>query len=138
MKMRLAQYETFPVSVALDIDVETFRIEGQGIQRLDKGRLELDIQESGEEYYCQGNLIATVAIECARCLKPYKQEIDEKINFIACSVVEREKNKDVEDSEEYVFFQNSEMDVDLTETICEAVLLGLPMKPVCIEDCPGL
>ena len=56
---------------------------------------------------------------CARCGKPFRFTVAEPLSFsvdVGASAVE----------------------VDLTPEIREAVLLALPLNPLCRDDCPGL
>lgn len=69
---------------------------------------------------------------CARCLKELKKE----------AVIRYEKNVAVENTledeeqDDYVLIRHGKLDVD--ETLAEQILLELPSKHLCSEDCKGI
>lgn len=99
----------------------------------------LTIQQSGEEYYVQGTLETVVQVECARCLTPIALDIRGSLEFIVTTPEVREQQAaEAVDAEEYVFMEGGTRSVNLDELVREAILLELPMKPVCSESCQGL
>ena len=97
------------------------------------------VQKSGEEFYCQGTVSAEVQVECARCLVPYGYEADGTTDFIATTASLREQYRaEAVDDEEYVIFDPNELRADITDLVRETLLLELPMKPLCRDDCKGL
>lgn len=86
-----------------------------------------------------GSLKGEVSLQCSRCLEVfyYKLERDFKIDLcekrhqIASEEAEL-KREDLEKS----FYEGD--NVNLIDEIREQIVLSLPMKPVCKEDCLGL
>ncbi len=68
MILDLRQFESFPSEIVLNGDSGSFNLDYQGLKSLKSIEVELRIQESGEEYFCQGNVKALVDVECSRCL----------------------------------------------------------------------
>lgn len=102
------------------------------------------VTNTGKGYLVEGQLRAEVALECSRCLKPMRWPLE-------ASLCERFYSEDeggiplqaADDSEE----QEDDVDevhrfhgdqIDLTEVVREQVLVSIPMKPVCAEDCKGI
>ncbi|MBN1212101.1 MAG: DUF177 domain-containing protein [candidate division Zixibacteria bacterium] len=109
------------------------------MKKITRVLLDLTIQKSGDEYYCQGKLSGTAILECWRCLEAYPAELTEKADFIICSADRlTSRDKDVIDDEDYVYFRGDDRRVDLSVIVNQAFLLSLPMKPLCSEGCRGL
>lgn len=139
MILDLREFEDFPVRTTLcasDGEIEPF---GRGVTSVEEVRLELTLQESGDEYFCQGTVLGSYHIECARCLKPFDQQVSQPTSFII-----RNKNADARrqsgiiDDEDYVCFQGNDLRVDVVEPVRQALVLSVAMKPLCSEDCRGL
>ena len=79
-------------------------------------------------------LTVTVPYEtvCDRCLVPLKQVLDLEFN----KTVALEDTLENEDNDDYVIIRNRMLDLD--EALQEAVVLSLPSKHLCSEDCKGL
>jgi uncharacterized protein len=135
MILELKKFDNFPVHVEL---IDTFskqNVEMDGISSIDKTMLELDIQKSGEEYFCQGQLTASVTVECSRCLKPLNQNIENETDFIISAP--KTPGDSIIDDEDHVYFDH-ELRADLWEIVRQTVILAVSMKPLCSEDCRGL
>lgn len=71
--------------------------------------------------------------ECARCLAPVTQ----KVSFNFDSIVKVDENADVIlDADAVVIDSSNQLDVD--ELVCGLILMNLPMKALCSEDCKGI
>lgn len=134
MILELKQFDIFPVHINLFDTKSRSDVDMEGINSIDKTMLELDIQKSGEEYFCQGNLEAEVTLECARCLEPFKEKLINSTDFIATPPGQK---IDQTDDEDRVFF-DADLRADLWEIVRQTVILGLSMKPLCQDDCLGL
>ena len=137
--LHLQQFETFPARTVLQ--GEPFEIEGEfeTVLKVKDTGLDLNIQKSGEEYFCQGSLKALVQMECARCLGSFEREVANQTDFIICDRDSFEaRAKEAIDDEDYAFFQGSDLSVDLSDIVRQTVILAISMKPLCSEDCRGL
>ena len=135
MILELKKFESFPVHIVLNEDTTCEITEVDSISSLDKTMLELDIQKSADEYYCQGALTADVTLECARCLKHFKETLMNGTDFIA-GPAKPESQKEIDD-EDHVYYDH-ELRADLWEIIRQTVILAVSLKPLCSEDCRGL
>ncbi|MGH8014878.1 MAG: YceD family protein [Candidatus Zixiibacteriota bacterium] len=133
--MELKQFETFPVHVVLNDNTQHQNIDMVGIDSIDKTMLELDIQKSGEEYYCQAQLKADVTLQCARCLKHFKHKLANETDFIASS--SNPVGEKLVDDEDRVYYDN-DLSADLWEIVRQTVILAVSMKPLCSDNCRGL
>ncbi len=138
MILDLSQFETFPARLSLEADPNKVEIDYEGVERLISARMDLTIQKSGEEFFCQCDANASVKLVCARCLKEFDRELDSSTNFIVCSKQWHDECRGEEDNEEYVFFQGSDLQADVSDMMRQAVIMSISLKPLCSEDCKGL
>ena len=95
-----------------------------------RGRLTVDNLES--RMVVLGTLAATAAAVCDRCLEDFVCEFEAGIEI----VVLRDTATD-EVSDPWVIHQRRG-EVDLTESLRQAALLGMPQKMLCAAECRGL
>ena len=87
----------------------------------------------------KGRLCTEVEVTCSRCLSlfscPLSVDIEEEY-FPTTDVVSGTSLSLPE--EPGCFIIDEHHILDLTEAICQYVMLAIPMKPLCREDCAGL
>jgi uncharacterized protein len=99
----------------------------------ERGDLELDVQLEGvtEGVLVTATVTAPLAGECARCLDPFTSTMQvwfqELFGYQASS--------DGEDEDEYLLDGDL---LDLEPALRDALVLELPLSPLCAEDCQGL
>ncbi|QGG48108.1 YceD family protein [Heliorestis convoluta] len=123
---------------------------GQGLEALDLGKdfrvlgpLEVEgtVQRVEEGYRFQGQLKALIQAACHRCLQKVDLPLEVPLDGIFSSQLLEQRNMedDVEDESEIpTYLVNSEGELDLHDLVADALLLALPMKVLCQEDCQGL
>lgn len=92
---------------------------------------------NGDDLVFTGNVTGNVSGHCSRCLESYPFTLSSDFSFIL--VPRQETAEEVELSEEDMnlsFYDGDE--VDLAPLIREQMILALPTKPLCSEDCKGL
>jgi len=105
----------------------------------------IEFTNTGRLIVATGNLAGTVELECGRCLKCFPMrlcaEIQEHHKFhrpLAPMAAEVEEVEDVEElSEETPELWEGNL-FDLGELIRQSLLIGIPFRPLCDEDCKGL
>ena len=137
MILDLRGIEDFPASVSLTAGPESFSPFAEGVTAITQISVDLTIQQTGEEFFCQARVVGQVVMECARCLKEFPLEIVGGTNFIVTDDQKRVAGKVDEDSEEYVQM-TSDQTAELGDMVRQELLLAMPMKPVCDEKCKGL
>jgi uncharacterized protein len=137
MILDLREFEEFPAQALVHAGPGEIDSNDDRVVQIEKVTAELAVQKTAQEFFCQGRVKARLELECARCLASYPVEISEDIDFIVCSetlVAER----DIVDDEDYVYFKGNDLTVDIVEPVRQAMVLGLPLKPLCGESCKGL
>ena len=84
---------------------------------------------SGENVSIEATVTATVTSRCARCL----EEVIQPIKAEMCA--EFAHQPDPEDPDQYCFEAST---LELTDAIRDALVLELPIRFLCKEDCKGL
>ncbi len=95
----------------------------------------LVITNTGDGLLVTGDLTLPAKLRCSRCLKPFGVEleamVEEKIPVEPSNWEEEEF-----DWEAQPVLDGTEL--DLTSLVKETLLVSIPMKTVCREDCPGI
>ncbi|MFB9473401.1 YceD family protein [Nonomuraea salmonea] len=113
---------TLPAPVDLGVDMI-------GVPKDAEVELDLRLEAVMEGVLVSGTAQAPLAGECARCLDPVSSEIQvdlQELFFYSD-----------EDASEEDSLLDGEL-LDLEPTFRDAVVLALPLSPVCREDCAGL
>ncbi|MDF3302585.1 YceD family protein [Streptomyces tropicalis] len=118
----------------------------QGVVGVPEGapvELELRLESVMEGVLVTGTARAQAEGECVRCLEPVGLELDADFQemFSYPDADERgrvtaEPDADAEEDEDRLLLEDGLF--DLEPVLRDAVVLALPMQPVCREDCPGL
>lgn len=118
----------------------------QGVIGVPEGapvELELRLESVMEGVLVTGTARASAEGECVRCLEPLELELEadfqELFSYPAADDRGRviaEPGDDDEDDEDRFFLEDGLF--DLEPLLRDAVVLALPMQPVCREDCAGL
>jgi uncharacterized protein len=100
--------------------------------------VDLVFYRSGREILLHGSLRGPVEGHCSRCLETYSFAVDKKFDLVLVpGPTERDKKKELNQEEMGIsFYQGAE--INLAPLIQEQVLLALPIRPLCNEQCLGL
>jgi len=87
----------------------------------------------------EGTLHTEVEITCSRCLSLYNCPLSFKFNeeYFPTVDVETGASLDVPDDPACFTIDKNHV-LDLSEAVRQYALIGIPMKPLCREDCAGL
>ncbi|MGO0122167.1 YceD family protein [Desulfothermobacter acidiphilus] len=100
---------------------------GQKLPLLVPVELDLTLTNARTYLLAVGEVLTVVELNCSRCLKPFpytlKTRWEEKWRLLP----EGEKDQELSGEE-----------LDLAPCVLESLVLALPMKPLCREDCAGL
>lgn len=124
----------------MKIDVSAIRFDVGAVQQVDKAvkmndlvlrdrtvelpeplHLVLTVTNMEDNYLVMGKMSLRARVECARCLEPFMFPME--MEFF------EEFSKDEMENENLL---------DLTDSIYEHILLDLPIKTLCSEECKGL
>jgi uncharacterized protein len=103
-------------------------------------QLDLRFEAVTEGVLVTGSATAPVAGECARCLTPLASTVTASFTELYLYQHDRhDKHErfDEGDEQEEALYLDGDL-LDLEPVLRDAVVLALPMSPLCREDCPGL
>jgi uncharacterized protein len=88
----------------------------------------------------EGLVSASARVECSRCLAQYDTELRSLFTiFYSKASVGLHQDEEVELGERELVSATYEGDeIDLSSEVTEHLLMELPLKPLCREDCQGL
>ncbi len=114
----------------------------QDIDRNDFILRKVDVQckitKASSAIYIQGGISVRLGIGCSRCLEDANILVEGDFSYTLVPV-KPEKEEDVElQAEELEISYYSGDLIDLTPIICEQIILQIPIKPLCSEECKGL
>jgi uncharacterized protein len=98
------------------------------------------VQRQGLDVFVQGEVRATLWFECSRCLEGFQHTVEATIRqMLRPSGEARVEAREIELHPEDLEYGNYDGEDILLESIVEEhLLLSLPMRPLCREDCKGL
>ncbi len=95
--------------------------------------LELRLESVMEGVLVSGTAGATALGECVRCLDPIEELVDVDVQELFAYP----ESSSAEADEDEVLRLDGDL-LDLEPVVRDAVVLALPLQPVCSPDCPGL
>jgi uncharacterized protein len=146
VKIRADIITTKPVEVRVDEPVESFpvllQMQNDG-ECTFIGRVmgEITVEREFDHLKATGRVQVPVELACSRCLATYRAQIDSpfRIIFRKESTRQGEVGEETELSDEDLIAATYSGDeIDLTHEIEEQVAMGVPLKPLCHEECKGL
>ncbi len=100
---------------------------------------EAKIRKVGRSILIKGSVMATLRLQCVRCLKEYVYPITSPFEVILQPAREIDFPEEMDLSRDDLaldFFEGGEL--QLSEIACEQVFLEIPIQPLCQETCRGL
>ncbi|MDI6907315.1 MAG: DUF177 domain-containing protein [Thermoanaerobacterales bacterium] len=95
----------------------------------DPVRVDLQVTYLGGVYWLEGTVDGEAVLRCGRCLGKFRHPF-------RAALVEKYRQGTAKDADEETLPDGERLVLD--ERLREAVLLALPMRPLCREDCRGL
>jgi uncharacterized protein len=131
-----------------ELDIEApFRV-GVPLIAVPEGEIiELDVrcESVTEGILVTAEIYAVAEGECIRCLDPVEQTIDRKIQELyryeatddkGRKAKKAQEDEDDLDEDEVLFVEGEQVNLEIP--ILDAIILSLPLNPLCDEDCLGL
>jgi uncharacterized protein len=93
----------------------------------------------------QGKVTGSMELECARCLREYEQpfrtsfaeEFHQTVDVRNGAGVTPARAQTGVDDDDIAFEINDAHEMDMTELLRQWILLEVPMRPDCGDECPG-
>ena len=110
---------------------DSLRVELAGVPAGADVDLSVQLEAVSEGVLVTGTATAPVVGECARCLEPLTSSVE--ASFQELYHYEPSPSEDEEDE----LLLDGDL-LDLEPVLRDAVVLALPLSPLCTDDCPGL
>lgn len=99
--------------------------------------LELDLEAVVEGILVRGTIGADLQLPCSRCLVPQDVHVDSDVAELFVDPAKREDDGEDEDDPGYELIDGRTA-IDLSVMVRDALLIDLPVRVLCREDCQGL
>ena len=135
MKIIVSEIEDEGLRIAFDEPIES----NSFLRPAGAVKAELALNRIDKELNIRGNISVTVTLQCSRCLAEFNKAIDLDVDLTYLPVEEMSREEIHEiarDESEIGYYRDDE--IDISDVIKEQLLLNLPMKPLCIDECKGL
>jgi len=139
MKLDLSHVPESGLEVNAELDAREVDMAGADAELAGNLQLHGHVLKAGEEMILEGTLCGAFRLTCSRCLKGFVQPFDFEVwaTYIQAPQSQpkaRGANTFHEDNR--IAFLGDE--IDLISGIREDLMLNVPLKPLCNEDCRGL
>ncbi len=103
----------------------------------EKTPVSVHFHRAGLDLFFSGHIASRPRGQCARCLEQYEFPLDTDFSVVLAPRNEAER-EGVEDHDDVNlgFYEGEE--VDLSPLVREQIILALPTRPLCRDDCRGL
>ncbi len=96
------------------------------------------VVNEGTKVAITGSIQANMQLQCARCLTGFPAETAVSFDLaVGWGKAGAQLQEDEDEIDENTIFVEGSV-LDMSELILQEILLEVPMKPLCREDCPGL
>jgi uncharacterized protein len=115
----------------------------EGLQQISMEDLpqgELFIEKLGKNVLVRGHCAAKAALTCSRCLKRYQSPMEASFRHtlrpLESDIQKGRESELLAEDLEYGYYQGDV--IQLGQLVEEYLLLTMPMKPLCSDDCRGI
>ena len=131
--------EDWSQTLKLEENSEVLGLCAEGASFEEPVKVDLSLSKIGTQLICRGEVRTSIRLECSRCLSVYDQPIISNLDFVIDfgeSPLPIYRDKSEEDN--YFIADPSSGFFQIDDLVRETILLVLPLKPLCSEDCKGL
>lgn len=123
------------IDIQADIEMQRFTSKMGDYQIIDKKPLNINLHNTGKRRFTvKTNIDLELLIPCDRCLKEVKCKMNIEVNKDID--MNESQNDETGDDQELFFIDGDELDVE--KLVYNEVLVNLPMKILCSENCKGI
>lgn len=139
MKVELSRIENEPLSFDEELSIAPERLDTVQVEGVTPVRLVATIQRQLVGYRLEGRVVGRAALACDRCLARVDWSCDESFSVElrpGSTLVADDEVGLADDDLEVTFVEGDELDTE--DVAVEQLLLALPMRVLCRDDCAGL
>lgn len=101
-------------------------------------KVTLELNVTGEDIRIDGAVSTVVEEECSRCLDAYERDLEAELHLYAMGSRGRDPQPEPEDDQGEGMLIHDGRQLDLSGEVRSAILLSIPMQPLCSPECKGL
>ena len=139
MRIEVEQLESGGKKFAHTYEPEELILDEESARLIETPRVEGSASRKGEEVRLRGRVTARAEVDCDRCLNAVQFPIETEFDVTlipAARYLEQERAELQEDDLLLSVYEGDTVDVD--EIVREQILLALPARALCREECKGL
>jgi uncharacterized protein len=120
----------------LEEDASQLDVDLEGVRLVSPVKVALDVSRNGDQIVLAGRVRVGAVLECARCLEECEYTLGGPVGAVV--LVGEAPQEGVPDEEDVLRVPGSAKYADITEQIRSELLVRVPLKALCKEDCRGL
>lgn len=97
-----------------------------------------EVTRTGSRYLLEADVDCMVGAECSRCLEPFEHRVETAFQLVFQRGEGVTVPEGIDEDDFILLTQTGEYSYDIFPRLKEAVLLELPIKYLCREDCAGI
>jgi uncharacterized protein len=139
MELKLHEIDEGQSRLLLEVRGGSVGIEPRDVELEGPLRIGLSLDRRGDEIWVRGTIHTIALQQCSRCLVDFSQILELEFEVICAKLPQARtmSPKGLDEEDGGVHFHDGHV-LSIDSEIREAVLLGLPMRPLCRETCAGL
>jgi uncharacterized protein len=139
MEIKVADIPEEGLKLDLAYEASDFEGLGEEVRVSSPVKAVFSLKKIETTVYLAGDMEADVELACSRCGKPFEVHMTAqlKLDMVPMESLSREEERELQAGDlEVEFYKNGI--IDIKDFLREQILLQVPMKPLCVEDCRGL
>jgi len=139
MELKLHEIDEGQTRLEMEVPGEAVGIHSRDVTVEGPLRIGLSLDRRGDEIWIRGTVHTIALQQCSRCLVDFSQILELELEVFCAKLpsVRTMSPKGLDEEDGGVHFHDGHV-LSIDSEIREAVLLGLPMRPLCRDDCAGL
>jgi len=117
---------------------DSFFIEAEALSFHSPVKIDIRLVREREKVLLSGSVAAELELACSRCLEPCRHSLSAQLEFVYYPLPSRIKGDKELKEEDFLTKYYREGIIDVRKDVREAIILGLPLKPLCYPECRGL
>lgn len=136
MKLEISKLKQETVKFQFEGNAEELDLWADGVEFSSPIKVEMETVPSGDSFLAWAKIETRAMLECARCLLNFSYPVNAQFNLL----IERQRPGLTIDpeNENVVVIAPQDKFIDLNDRMRQAIILSLPLKPLCKPDCKGL
>jgi len=139
MRIDIKELEEGPITLSGEVPLRDLNFDPAEIHISDPIGVTLTAEKHAQRIRVRGRFAVDVEVPCARCLDPVRVPLVSDFDQFYQSNADQQLVGEIvlNERDTEVGFFNGDF-IEVSDIVREQILLALPMKPICREDCKGL